>query len=106
MAINQTPEILGPMDKKSGKVLFPRQQLSIIDAIWASECGPTCGSSHQPNFLAMGVMAPVLDYQVATKFRAEKMGWEINQKVTRRMLTDFGYSEGDLPEGGKLIEVA
>ena len=106
MAINQTPEILGPMDKKSGKVLYPRQQLCIIDALWASEDGPTCNTSHQPNFLAMGVMAPVLDYQVATKFRGIKMGWEPNHKVTRRMLSDFGYSEGDLPQGGDLIEIS
>ncbi len=106
MAINQTPEILGPMDKKSGKVLYPRQQLCIVDALWASKCGPTCSSSHQPNFLAMGVMGPVVDYQLATKFRDERMGWDINHKVTRRMLADFGYSEGDLPEGGKLIEIS
>jgi hypothetical protein len=42
---------------------------------------------------------------MATGFRKEKMGWEINMEVTRRMLADFGYQESDLPAGGKLIEI-
>jgi hypothetical protein len=105
MAINKTTEILGTMEKRTGKVLYPRQQLCLIDGLWASKKGPGVAPSHQPNFLAMGVLSPVVDYQVATKFRGEKMGWKPNMKATRRMLKEFGYKEGDLPEGGKLIEV-
>lgn len=103
MAINQTHEILGPMDKRTGKVLYPRQQLCLVDALWASKGGPIGRPTHQPNFMAMGVMSPVVDFQVATKFRGERMGWQPNMKAARRMLTDFGYREKDLPEGGKLI---
>ena len=105
IAINQTPEILGKMDNKTGRVLYPRQQLCLVDALWASETGPGMGPTHQPNFLAMGVFSPVVDYVVATEFRGKKMGWEPNKDATRRMLSDFGYSESDLPAGGKLIEV-
>ena len=105
MAINQTPEILGPMDKQTGLVLYPRQQLCIVDALWASEGGPGGYPRSQPNFLAMGVFSPVVDYIMATKFRKERMGWDLNMEVTRRMLTDFGYQENDLPGGGKIIEV-
>jgi hypothetical protein len=105
IAINQTPEILGTMDDKTGKVLYPRQQLCLVDALWASEGGPMMGPSHQPNFLAMGVLSPVVDFLVATQFRGKKMGWEPIKEVTRRMLSDFGYSESDLPAGGKIIEV-
>jgi hypothetical protein len=105
IAINQTPEILGPMDRRTGKVLYPRQQLSLVDALWASKDGPHGRPSAQPNFIAMGVMSPVVDFQVATKFRDERMGWKPNMTMARRMLTDFGYSEQDLPEGGRLIEV-
>ena len=105
MAINQTTEILGTMNKRTGKVLYPRQQLCFMDALWASKGGPGGNPSHQPNFLAMGVLSPVVDYQMATKFRGERMGWEPNMKMTRRMLTDFGYNEGDLPAGGKIIQV-
>jgi hypothetical protein len=105
MAINQTAEILGSLDSRTGRVLYPRQQLCLIDALWAGKGGPGGAPSHQPNFLAMGVLSPVVDYQVATKFRGERMGWEPNMKAARRMLSDFGYKESDLPEGGKIIEV-
>ncbi|KPK85030.1 MAG: hypothetical protein AMJ81_04345 [Phycisphaerae bacterium SM23_33] len=103
VGINRTPEILGPMDKKTGKVLYPRQQLCLIDAIWASDPGPGGHPTHQPNFLAMGVLAPVVDYVLATRFRSEKMGWRLNAEATTRMLTSFGYKAEDLPEGGKII---
>ena len=105
IAINQTPEILGKMDDKSGKVLYPRQQLCLVDALWASESGPDLGPTHQPNFLAMGVFSPAVDYVLATEFRGKKMGWEPNKDATRRILSDFGYSASDLPAGGKIIEV-
>ena len=104
-AINQTPEILGPMDKRTGKVLYPRQQLCLIDALWASKGGPGGAPTHQANFLAMGVLSPIVDYQVATKFRGERMGWKPNMKVSHRMLRDFGYRESDLPAGGRIIEI-
>ena len=105
IAINQSPEILGSMDRRTGKVLYPRQQLCLIDALWAGKGGPGGNPSHQPNFIAMGVMSPAVDYLVATRFRAERMGWKINMEATRRMLTDFGYNEADLPAGGKIIEI-
>jgi hypothetical protein len=105
MAINQTPEILGPMDKRTGRVQYPRQQLCIVDALWASEGGPGGYSRTQPNFLAMGVFSPVVDYLMATWFRKERMGWDVNMEATRRMLTDFGYEENDLPEGAKIMEI-
>jgi len=105
IAINKTPEILGKMDGKTGKVLYPRQQLCLVDALWASESGPHVGPDSQPNFLAMGVLSPVVDYVLATQFRGKKMGWEPNMEITHRMLSDFGYSASDLPSGGQLIEV-
>jgi hypothetical protein len=105
IAINRTPEILGDMDKQTEKVLFPRQQLCLVDALWASKGGPGGNPTHQPNFLAMGVLSPIVDYQVATKFRGEKMGWQPNIRMAHQMLTNFGYDERDLPSGGKIIEV-
>lgn len=105
IALNQTPEILGPMDSKTGRVLFPRQQLCLVDALWASKPGPGGNPTHQPNFLAMGVLSPIVDYQLATQFRGEKMGWAPDMEFTRRLLTEFGYTEGDLPNGGCIIEI-
>jgi hypothetical protein len=105
ISINKTREVLGEMDPQTGRVLFPRQQLCLIDALWASECGPGCVSSHQPNFLAMGVLSPVVDHIVATRFRGERMGWQPNMEMVNRMLTEFGYDRSDLIAGGKIIEV-
>ena len=105
MAINQTREILGSMDGRTGKIQYPRQQLCLVDALWASKGGPGGNPSHQPNFLAMGVLSPVVDYQVATRFRSQVMVWQPNMKVAHRMLTDFGFREDDLPGGGKIIGI-
>jgi hypothetical protein len=105
LAVNMTPQVLGPMDPKTGRVLFPLQQLCIVDALWASEDGPGGNPRSQPNFLAMGVLSPVMDYVLATRFRGDKMGWGINREATRRMLTEFGYQESDLPAGGQIIKV-
>lgn len=105
IAINKTAEILGEMEKETGRVLFPRQQICLVDALWASKCGPGCVASHQPNFLAMGVLSPVLDHVVATRFRGETMGWPPNMEMADRMLTEFGYDRSDLIFGGKIIEV-
>lgn len=105
ISINKTKEILGEMDNQASRVLFPRQQLCLIDALWASECGPGCASSHQPNFLAMGVLSPIVDYIVATRFRGEKMGWQPNMEMANRLLTEFGYDRSDLIAGGKILEV-
>ena len=104
LAINQTPEILGKIDAKTGKVLYPRQQLCLVGALWASESGPWLEPSHQPNSLAMGVFSPVVDYMVATQFRGQQMSWLPNMNATRRMLSAFGYSKNDLPNGGRYLE--
>ncbi len=104
LAINQTPEILGRLDSRNGRVVLPRQQLCIVDALWASEDGPGCRPQAQPNFLAMGVFSPVVDYVVAKEFRAGRMGWSINDEAADRMLRAFGVSKSDLPENGRIIE--
>jgi hypothetical protein len=105
IAINKTQEILGPMDSKSGRVLFPRQQLCIVDALWASKGGPGGNPTHQPNFLAMGTFSPVVDYLVATEFRGERMGWKPEPEVVSRFLEEFGYAPSDLSNNGKILEV-
>jgi len=106
LSINRTSQILGEISATSGEVLFPRQQLSIVDALWASKEGPGCDTSCQPNRLFMGTFAPVLDYQVATMFRKATMGWAIDESVTERFLTEFGFNRGDLPYGGRIIDAS
>lgn len=104
LAVNKTPEILGKIDSRTGRVLFPRQQLCLVDALWASETGPHGTSTAQPNRIYMGTFAPVLDYQVATKFRRDIMGWRINEEVVRRFLSEFGYSPKELPNKGQIVD--
>ena len=104
LALNQTPEILGRMDPRTGKVLFPRQQLVLIDSLWASEPGPGGDSTAQPNRLFMGTLPAVLDYQVATRFRRDVMGWKVNDRVVGRFLSEFGYRTSDLPADGQIID--
>ncbi len=105
IAINQTAEVLGAMDRRTGKVLYPRQQLCVVDALWASEGGPDGYSRFQPNFLALGVLSPLMDYLLATRFRGKKMGWHVNKDAARRMVREFGFDENDLGSGGGLIEI-
>ncbi|KPK62181.1 MAG: hypothetical protein AMK73_06610 [Planctomycetes bacterium SM23_32] len=104
IAINKTPEILGRMDPRTGKVLFPRQQLCIVDALWASNDGPSGLTQAQPNALLMGTFGPVVDYLGAMRFRKDMMGWGINEGVARRFLMEFGFRESDLPDGGRIVD--
>jgi len=104
LAINKTPQILGTSSEPTGRINLPRQQLCIVDALWASKDGPHAGSSAQPNRLFMGTLSPVLDYQVATHFRRDTMKWPIDERVTGRFLSEFGLSPEDLPGGGKLLD--
>jgi len=104
IAINKTPEILGAMDPATGNVLYPRQQLCLVDALWASDPGPSGPTDSQPNALLMGVCAPVVDYVGAMRFRKEMMGWTVQERVAERFLTEFGFSAAELDNGGRIVD--
>ena len=76
--------------------------MCLIDALWASEPGPGGPPTAQPNFLAMGVFGPAVDYLMATEFRARKMGWKINNQPLDAMLTAFGLQKEKM---GKILLV-
>jgi uncharacterized protein DUF362 len=104
VGINKSEAILGAMDSGSGLIIQPRQQLCFIDALWASQGGPSGYPSDRPNSFFMGTFAPALDYVVATKFRRDTMSWSIHEANTLRFLTDFGYTTGDLTNSGEMID--
>jgi hypothetical protein len=106
IGINKSSEILGAMDPRTGHVLFPRQQLVVVDALWASEGGPGGLTEAQPNALMMGTFGPAVDYLAAMRFRKDMIGWRVNEGVTRRILSEFGYRESDLPDGGRIVDAA
>jgi len=104
IGINKTKEILGEMDPRTGNVLFPRQQLCVIDALWASRPGPGGLPTAQPNALLMGTFGPAVDYLTAMRLRRDAMHWPVNEEVVTRFLTDFGFDVRSLPNGGQIID--
>jgi hypothetical protein len=102
--INRMPEVLGQLDPATGKVLFPRTQLCVLDALWASKGGPGGLPSDQPNVLMMGTFAPAMDYIGALRLRRDMMHWRVNEQVTARIPVEFGFAEADLPNGGQIID--
>ena len=74
----------------------PRQQLNIVDSLWASMSGPSAIPDKAPYSLVMGTCSPVVDYATIIKIREDVMGASHNSSVVNRFLTDFGYSPGDL----------
>ena len=101
--LNKSKAILGEVDDKTGKILKPRQQLCIVDALWASDPGPGGPPTHCTNTMFMGTCSPLLDYIVAINFRRDAMKWKVNETAAERFLTDFGYTKEDIAKEGKYI---
>jgi hypothetical protein len=81
-----------------------RQQLCIMDSLWAMESGPSGGKIVQNNRLVMGTFAGAVDYLVARKIRQAIMKIPVgtvdsgnssdttmNNPAIDRYLTGFGY---------------
>lgn len=73
-----------------------RQQLCIIDSLWAATTGPSDPASHLPCTLTMGTVAPVVDYQVALKIRQDTMNSTPNQGVIDTWLQRFNINKANL----------
>jgi hypothetical protein len=71
----------------------PRQQLCIIDNLWAMS-GFSSGWDFQHNELLMGTFAPAVDFLCITKIRTAKMGCgAVPLRYLNRILQDFGYTQ-------------
>jgi hypothetical protein len=79
----------------------PRQQLCIIDSLWASVSGPSGMPDKETHRLCMGVFAPATDYLTVKEIREDIMGATHDSNISRFM-TEFGYEESD---AGSLIAV-
>jgi hypothetical protein len=104
IGINRSAPILGDLDPRTGSVLFPRQQLVLVDALWASQPGPGGLTTAQPNTLLMGTACGPVDYIMGMRLRKDAWGWPVNEQVTQRFLSDYGFRPEDLPNGGQLID--
>lgn len=86
--INKTPSIVG------GDPV--RQQLCIIDTLWAIKGNVIGNVDAKPDRLIMGTFAGAVDYCCAKKVREELMGvTDQEQDVLPKFLTEFGYSVED-----------
>ena len=94
-SINKSEAVLGKIEAETGKIIKPKQQLCIIDALWSSQPGPGGPPTHCTNAIFMGTFPPMLDYIVARDFRKGEMGWNVNETATAQFLTDFGYTKED-----------
>jgi predicted NAD-dependent protein-ADP-ribosyltransferase YbiA (DUF1768 family) len=95
IAMNQSTAILGEGDP-------PRQQLCIVDSLWASTGGPHDTPNRAPCCLVMGTFSPIVDYLTVRRIREERpenqggtpygMGMtDTDEEVLGRFLSDFGY---------------
>lgn len=74
----------------------PRQQLCIVDSIFASISGPAAVPNKAPYKLVMGTYGPVVDYLTIKKIRETDMGATHNASIVKKYLTEFGYTENDV----------
>lgn len=96
LAINKSDAIVGGEPA--------RQQLCILDSLWASTHGPRGIPNKDTHRLVMGVFAPAVDYLAIKKIREPVMGAEHNDKALQRFATEFGYQPADF-EKLELVDV-
>ncbi len=70
-----------------------RQQLCIVDSLWAGIRGPGGAPSHLPARITMGTFGPLVDIAVARNIREPVMGATHNETVIDGILSAFGYEE-------------
>lgn len=87
VAINQCEAFMGGRPR--------RQQLCIMDSLWAMRQGPANGGiTHEPCILAMGLHPGAVDYLVEKKIRDEIMGCpSARQEDINTFITGYGYSD-------------
>jgi hypothetical protein len=92
IAMNQSEAIIG-----QGTTAVPcRQQLCIIDSLWAT-VGPA-GDLFKPCpcRIVMGMLPPVVDYLTAKNIREQHMNAPPNATLITSWLTAFGYTTNDV----------
>ncbi len=88
--MNQHEAILGG-DEENG--IPARQQLNIIDALWASKSNsPSATPNTDTDRIIMGTSSPILDYLTCKHLMDPVVGQSVNWNLINRFATDFGYS--------------
>jgi hypothetical protein len=68
-----------------------RQQLCIVDSIWANTGGPFGVPNKRPCMLAMGTFSPAVDYVIARRVREPLMGCKHPPELSK-IMSEFGYA--------------
>jgi len=69
----------------------PKQQLAIVDCLWAAENGPLAAPDKAPGILVMGTSCPAVDCFTAIKVRLEKLKYKGDRPTFLSYLTHYGY---------------
>ena len=86
VALNKTNAIVG------GDPV--RQQLCIMDSIWAMKSGPIGSVTHAPHTIVMGTFGGAVDYLTTKKIREEEMSWTSDHPDDIDLhITGYGYSD-------------
>jgi hypothetical protein len=90
IAMNSSNEILGGTP--------PRQQLCIVDSLWASKLGPGAAPDTRTNSLVMGTFSHAVDYATIKLIREKLMTdiVPITHSVVSQYWEAFGYDPGNL----------
>ena len=73
-----------------------RQQLCIVDSLWASDSGPVDPPTHVPCRIVMGTFGPLVDVAVTRNIREQVMKASHNDESIDFICSSFGYSESDI----------
>ena len=73
-----------------------RQQLCIVDSLWAAVKGPGDPPSHAPNRIVMGTFGPLVDVAVARNIREAVMNASHYDEAITKICSEFGYMESDI----------
>lgn len=73
-----------------------RQQLCIVDSLWAAVPGPLDAVTHFPARIIMGTFGPAVDIAVVRNIREKIMGAEHDNNGIKTILTSFGLDEKDI----------
>jgi len=72
-----------------------RQQLCIVDSLFANKVENTGTPEAMPCYLVMGTFGPAVDYLTIKKIREEVMGAKHTASLVSQYMTQFGYTTND-----------
>jgi len=73
-----------------------RQQLCIVDSLWAAKTGPLDPATHLPARIIMGTFGPAVDIAVVRNVREKIMNASHDNDGIKTILTSFGLEEKNI----------